>query len=288
MARKHGGSGTERDANRLWDQYIERRMTQDQLNQIFSGPKNDAELQNKLKELVWGPSSRRPGKKPGPRGWNAAYSTLLDLVTDLAYKKTIYDSSAGKQVPLVKFQDTHAPERRFRIQDAEVRTRNYDELYKQLSRSSSKYMKRYLAPYLKQQKKRDAATATQRKKQSQALKTAAQQRSQLALRNQRAFAARQTEKRAKRRYTKQLDNTLPHERDAIRAQRGVERAQVTRDLRSTQPSPLTPKSQVSAQNYSSHLKQTQVTNSNKTAQLLRDLKSLEHKSKRKPLSQFKR
>lgn len=299
MARKRGlgGSGTERDADRLWDEYIEKNLSGDQLNQLFAGVNNNVDLENKVKTLVWGSAARRSGKRMGPKGWNSAYSTLLDRVVRKAYKKMIYDSKLGRQTQLIKFPDSHVQERKFRIQNAEVESKNFAELYKELDRS----LKQDIGLWLSSQKRkhkaeekiqldifREESGLATRKWRAKNIKR------RLKTRNVTARELREQER--KTRITPHPSRARPQgeaykrhlqQRDAFRAQRGAERAQVTRSLRSTQPSPLTPKRQVSAQNYSAYVRQSQVTNSNTTARLLNDLQKLEHKSRRRSLSQYK-
>ena len=307
MARKRGGlggSGTERDADRLWDSYIDKGLSGDQLTQLFAGVNNTADLENKVKILVWGSSARRSGKRTGPKGWNTAYSTLLDRVVGRAYKKMIYDSKLGQQTQLIKFPDSHIQERKFRIQNAEAEVKNYKELYNELNRSMKQDIGLWLSSQKRKRKAEQKIQLDKFREESGLEPMKRQVRKAKRLKYRNAAAKRLREEERKTRTRRPSQTRLPEgrykratwwrtqlrdptQRDSIRAQRGAEQARVTRNLRSTQPSPLTPKRQVSAQNYSSYIRQSQVTNSNTTARLLNDLQKLEHKTRRKSLSQYK-
>jgi hypothetical protein len=257
----------EEAVERLWKAHIRTALPSD-----FANIQNDQQLTTYIRDKVWGGGRGRKG----PRTFYSQFSPLMDFMVEYARNQTkvVTDKRTGasQTKPLLDYYDLHGAQRAARIQQT-------------LAESSFKEQAtKGLKGYVKTQRKLNAIRKAQLRQAEEArvrstikaVKRGQPTRAAPVVRGQPTIIPR------RKGFAAQLD--------VIKRQRATEKAAITRQLNPKQHIPTeTKRPIVSAKYYAQHSKKVSpvVTNTLPTTKRMK-LPNVEHKSRRKALSQFKR
>lgn len=254
MAKK--GNGSEEAAGRLWDVYIRASSPSD-----FNNLKSDQDLTTYLKNKIWGSK------------WRYSYSPIMDFLVEIARDETkvVTDKQTGasQTKPLLEYYDMHKEQRAARIQQSIAEAEFKERATKGLTGFVKSQRKQREEQLRKAENARIRSTVKAIKQQQVAYNPPTVRGRPTVIKRKKGFAA-------------QLD--------VIKRQRATEKAAITRQLNPKQHIPTeTKRPIVSAEYYAQHSRKAipVVTNTLPTTKRL-TLPNVEHKSRKKALSQFKR